>query len=455
MVGILSRVMARGTVVGGAYRVEERIGGGGMATVYRAHRTSDGRAVALKVVRDATPDLLARLEREARITGAIDHPNLIRVYDVLRHDDGSPVVVMELLHGETLGAKLLRESRLSVPEVARIALGIVGALEAAHARAVVHRDLKPDNVFLTSVDGLPFVKVLDFGIAKAIEGADITAGLPTLETRTGHIVGTPQYMSPEQIFGEQDVDHRADVWALGVLLYEALAGVRPFDGANVGQVLKAIALEPPVPLARRQGSLPPEILALVERMLTYAREERLSDLDDVRGVLTPFAAALPEAAADVATAPTVELDVRGPSPAQPPEGDGPVRRRRWALLTRGAVVVAVIGMGSGVLWTRAKTAAVVAPSSPVASMTPTASIAAAFDVAPAVTAALPLDPRASRDRAAPPLPVAPARPMAPSTASPGPSASASGGPVVERPTSGAPPASSRGPRSGALRRDEF
>ena len=346
-------VLERGDVVGGAYRVEARIGGGGMGAVYRARRLADDRAVALKVVRDATPDLVARLEREAQITGSIDHPNLIRVHDVLRDEHGAPVVVMELLHGETLGQRLAREGTLPVAEVARIALGILGALEAAHARTVVHRDLKPDNVFLTSASGQPFVKVLDFGIAKAVEGASVIEGLPTLETRTGHILGTPQYMAPEQIFGEKDVDYRADVWALGVVIYEALAGKRPFDGDNVGQVFKAIALDPPVPLAERREGLPPALLALVGKMLTHARDERPKRLDAVRAVLLPFVDEASATPVDVGTAATLQAEAaaraRTAEATRAPGADAMRASRRLSRSWPVGVTAAVVLVG-GLLW---------------------------------------------------------------------------------------------------------
>ncbi len=440
-------MLERGDVVGGAYRVEARIGGGGMGAVYRARRLTDDRAVALKVVRERAPELVARLEREARITGSIDHPNMIRVHDVLRDEDGSPIVVMELLHGETLGQRLARERILPVGELARIAIGIIGALEAAHARSVVHRDLKPDNVFLTSVDGEPFVKVLDFGIAKAVEGTGVIDGLATLETRTGQILGTPQYMAPEQIFGEKDVDHRADIWALGVVLYEALAGKRPFDGDNVGQVFKAIALDPPVPLAKRRGDLPPALLAIVGQMLTHARDERSARLAEVRAALLPFVDDAKLAPRDAGTAATVEvalaLALRPPAVPRAELGSedrvAPRSPRPWVL--GGLALTAVVG---GIAWLGRP------PPSVASAPAPTAIIATAPATASEVSPA-----EQKRQPVAAPLPST--RDLASSTVTPNrtkPTAAPSPSIVPPR-AEGAATAAPRVPRSGPLRRDEF
>jgi eukaryotic-like serine/threonine-protein kinase len=442
---------------GETYLVGERIGSGGMGTVHRGLRTSDSRTVALKVVRDASPELLARLEREARIVATIEHPNLARVYEVARDGDGAPVVVMELLLGETLGARLRREPALSVPEVARVGLGVLGAVGAAHARSIVHRDLKPDNVFLTSEDGLPSVKVLDFGIAKSERGTALAEGLPTLETRTGHILGTPQYMSPEQIFGEKDVDHRADIWALGVLLYEALAGVRPFDGDNVGQVFKAIALDPPMALAARRPSLPPPLTALITRMLAHARDERPGDLEQIRMVLAPLAVVTTARPLDLATAPTVELE-------RPPLAlglvGGPMKRGRWPL---GAALALVLVVAAGGAW-RAT------PHDPaLASATASNAVNAASEMAAPAIPAPPVDVPATPPRggdaeslAAVPLgtPVTVRRRTSPPArvaagerdSSPSESAGRSSPAGAPAPS---PPPSGRSPRSGALRRDEF
>src|SRR5439155_19831733 len=165
------------------------------------------------------------LVREARAATVIQHPNILGVEDIV-DIGGAPMLVMDLLEGESLGDCLSRRRQLPLPEIADIMLKVVSAISAAHAAGIVHRDLKPDNIFLvTRSDGTWDVKVLDFGLAKltATEGDAATSGGGGL-TRSGDIVGTPQYMAPEQAFGERDIDHRVDIWALGVILFECLTG---------------------------------------------------------------------------------------------------------------------------------------------------------------------------------------------------------------------------------------
>jgi hypothetical protein len=230
-------------------------------------------------------DARHRFLREARAACAVRHPNVVQVHDVLELDDGSPVMVMDLLDGESLGARLRRSGKLPLAEAARITLQVVSAVGTAHAAGIVHRDLKPDNVFLVlRADGATEVKVLDFGIAKltAVEGdAAQTAGL----TATGALLGTPHYMAPEQAFGERDVDHRADVWAIGIMLNEYLSGVLPTRAENVGQILKIVTTGAIRPLEELEPSLPREITALVGRMLARERDARPGDLGEVKAVL--------------------------------------------------------------------------------------------------------------------------------------------------------------------------
>jgi serine/threonine-protein kinase len=230
----------------GSYEIVELLGKGAMGRVYRARHVRLGREVALKVLNPeftARPDIVQRFFREARVVNDIDHENIVEVTDFVEQP-GLAYLVMELLDGESLRDLMDLRGR-KYPQIKRF-VGILrqlcGALEAAHAKGVVHRDLKPDNIFVVKRDGEDFVKVLDFGVAKLRGGGDDMA-----ETTTGMIIGTPHYMAPEQALG-RDVNRAADVWAAGVLLYEALAGVVPFTGESFVELAMQIREQPPKPL---------------------------------------------------------------------------------------------------------------------------------------------------------------------------------------------------------------
>jgi eukaryotic-like serine/threonine-protein kinase len=267
-----------GTVVAGRYRLERLLGEGGMGEVWSAKTLADDRPIALKFMKTVIAnfaEMFQRFEREAVAASAVKHPCVVKIHEVLRDDDDTPVMVMDLLLGESLAEKLHREGALALPDFARIFLQILSAVGTAHAVGVVHRDLKPDNVFLVKDGGDAEVRILDFGIAKltAFEG-EAQPGL----TSTGALLGTPHYMSPEQVFGDKTIDHRSDIWALGVIMYECLTGTRPVRGDNVGQILRVITSHAIVPLDQIAPTLPAPILDLSRRMLAYTRGDRPSDL---------------------------------------------------------------------------------------------------------------------------------------------------------------------------------
>jgi serine/threonine protein kinase len=279
-----------GSVVAGRFHLDRLIGEGGMGTVWAATHTVTRKPVALKLLkpeRASDPNLRQRFEREARAACAVRHPNIVEIHDVLTLEDGTPIMVMELLEGESLGTRLDRE-RLEVAEFARLMQQVISAVGTAHASGIVHRDLKPDNIFLVrDPEGGISVKVLDFGIAKVMSTsaeAGQTGGL----TGTGAMLGTPYYMSPEQIFGERDIDHRADVWALGVIFYECLAGQRPTQADNIGQILKIITTDAIVPLERLAPWVPADLCRLIGRMLSRDRLARPSTLTEVRATLAHY-----------------------------------------------------------------------------------------------------------------------------------------------------------------------
>ncbi len=334
-------------MVAGRYRVERQIGAGGMGTVWAAQDARTKQQVAVKVIRPsahAEGELRRRFLREARATSAVRHPNVVQVLDAIDVDGETPVLVMELLRGQTLAELLEREERLSVPRCAEILVPAMSAVGTAHARGIVHRDLKPSNVFLSvDADGALSVKVLDFGIAKlfARHGEDAH----TQSTRTGASVGTPSYLSPEQATGEKDVNHLADVWALGVILYECLSGFRPIEGDTVGQVVMSLMSTGITPLEHLVPELPGDIADLARRMLSREKVLRPDDLREPFEVLGRYT--------------TISSPSFGPPTSEVPDPDEfPSRVRvlprapgrppglhRWAITAAGAALLA----GAGIL----------------------------------------------------------------------------------------------------------
>lgn len=264
--------LAPGDLLAGRFRLEGVVGEGGMGVVWSAHDTQASRGVALKILKEVGPSERRRFLREARLMTALSHPNILDVKEVVTvGDEGDVVLVMDLLEGESLGARLARAGKLSFTEAASILVPLVLATQAAHARGVVHRDLKPENVFLRR-DGL--VVLLDFGMAKLASTVDL--GASGWLTESGVILGTPHYMAPEQILGERDVDHRADVWSIGVVAYECLSGERPVEGKSLGQIVRSLGKQEIRSLAERVRDVPARFAAVVDQMLSIDREARPS-----------------------------------------------------------------------------------------------------------------------------------------------------------------------------------
>jgi serine/threonine protein kinase len=274
----------------GPYSIIAKLGEGGMGEVYRARDTRLHREVALKLL-PATfatdPDRLARFSREAQTLAALNHPNIAQIYGLDETGTG-PVLVIELVEGETLAERIARDPGRGLPldEALAIARQIAEALEAAHERGIVHRDLQPANVKLRP-DGT--VKVLDFGLAKAVEGwrGDAAesglANSPTLtanRTQAGMILGTAAYMAPEQATGKP-VDRRADIWAFGCVLFEMLTGRGLFQGNSVSEILAAVLRDAP-PLHTLPATTPPAVRRLLDRCLQREPKKRLRDIGDAR-----------------------------------------------------------------------------------------------------------------------------------------------------------------------------
>jgi serine/threonine protein kinase len=280
-----------GTVVAGKYRVEQTLGEGGMGIVVAATHLGLEQHVAIKfLLPEAARNKVAveRFLREARVAAMVRSEYVARVHDVGTVDDGVPYIVMEHLEGSDLGKLIARAGPLPSAEVSEIALQACEALSEVHAAGIVHRDLKPSNLFVTRrADGSPAVKLLDFGISKLTLGGHDSSLDPGL-TATTTIMGSPSYMSPEQLKSTKEVDPRTDVWSLGAVLFEALSGRQAFRGDSVPQVCAMIASERPPSLALLRPGLPPELVRAVEACLEKDPERRIS-LVDLAGVLARMA----------------------------------------------------------------------------------------------------------------------------------------------------------------------
>src|ERR1044071_1165706 len=257
----------------GRYRIERELGAGGMATVYLAQDLKHDRKVAIKVLREELAASLGadRFLREIHIAAQLQHPHILTLIDS-GEADGFLYYVMPYVEGETLRAKLAREGEFPTGDAIRILREMVDALAYAHARGVVHRDVKPENVMLSGRHAL----VMDFGVAKAVSEATGRQSLTTI----GVALGTPTYMAPEQAVADPHVDHRADLYAFRVVAYELLAGRPPFTGASPQQVLAAHVTAAPEPIANLR-SLPPALAALVMRCLEKRPADRWQSAEEL------------------------------------------------------------------------------------------------------------------------------------------------------------------------------
>ena len=267
----------------GRYEISSQLGAGGMGEVYLAQDTHLRRPAALKILParfTESEDRLRRFEREASAASALNHPNIITIHEI-GHEDGTHFIAMEFVDGETLRARLDRE-RMSLKEALDVAVQVADALSAAHEAGIVHRDVKPENVMIRR-DG--YVKVLDFGLAKLTERPRLTVDskAPTIakaDTDPGTVMGTMQYMAPEQARG-LDVDRRADVWSLGVVLYEMVAGRPPFEGETASDVIVSLLSQEPAALSEENEEIPYELERIVRKALQKNREERYQTIKDM------------------------------------------------------------------------------------------------------------------------------------------------------------------------------
>jgi eukaryotic-like serine/threonine-protein kinase len=265
----------------GNYRVTKLLGEGGMGAVYLGEHPVIGRKVAIKVLHTALAadkDIVARFFNEARAIHLIAHPNIVEILDFGQTPDGQPYFIMEYLTGEAL-SEMVARGPISPPEVAHIANQMCRALAAAHAKGIVHRDLKPHNVQIIEKDGQPWVKILDFGVAKILTAPD---GSQSVKTRTGSLMGTPLYMSPEQCKGAGLLDHRTDIYSLGVMIFEMLAGRPPFMAEGIGELFAKHMLEEAPSLLEFAPHTPPSMAAAVMKSLNKELEDRFPSMEEFR-----------------------------------------------------------------------------------------------------------------------------------------------------------------------------
>jgi serine/threonine-protein kinase len=335
-----------GRLLAAKYRVVRRIGGGALADVYEAVHEQLGGRMAVKILRREFarfPDVSRRFLVEARAASTVSHPGIIQVFDIGQLETGELFMVMELLQGEDLGARLMRQGRFDVPGAVHIAFQLLEALDAAHRAGVIHRDLKPENVLLVpGSGGREWVKIIDFGIARlAREGPTALRG-----TAEGSVLGSPYYMSPEQARGLPDIDLRTDLYAVGVLLYEMLTGELPYTGLSITGIVERVLSEPFPSPRELIPAIPPALERVILTATARDRNERYHSASALAEALRPFRSAEDAAGQPPPPAP-VPADVCEPEPPAapaPPAVAVVVPTRVYVIAVAAAVVAAVIAV---------------------------------------------------------------------------------------------------------------
>jgi serine/threonine protein kinase len=283
-----------GIIVAERYRLEALVGSGGMGSVWRAQDLKLPRVVALKVLRadlTADPTLAERFKREAELLARIEHPAIVRILDVLEVEDAEgrrrPGIVMSFVKGQALGDVIRQSGAFGLERSLAVMHALLGALEVAHAAGIVHRDLKPHNVLLESEGGVVQVRLLDFGIAKSTDAAPTASSV--LATQAGALLGTPGYMSPEQIKDPTHVDTRADLWAAAVCFFEMLTAQLPFPGRTAVEALSRVLTHPPLPATSLNPRLPRAVDEFFARALAQDLAARPSTAAQLRALLAPLA----------------------------------------------------------------------------------------------------------------------------------------------------------------------
>jgi serine/threonine-protein kinase len=385
-----------GATLAGRYQIVRRIGEGGMGAVYEAKHTLIGKRVAVKVLLEkfhTKTDFVARLLQEARLASSIGHENIVDVTDFGTTDDGRSFVVMEFLDGEALAQLIMREAPLPIERSLRIARQVASALGAAHRKGIFHRDVKPENVYLVRRSDADFVKVVDFGISKAVkQGGEDPAESYRL-THTGLLLGTPLYMSPEQARGAEDLDHRVDIWALGVMLYECLTGEVPFRANNYLGIISQVLTHEAVPPSKLRPELgiPDAVEAVVMRAMDKDRTRRYQAMVDLERDLDRLLAGDQNVGLPLAG------EITSHAPLGPP--------RRWPLAVAASIaLVAGVALAVGHPASSRPAARPVAPLPPAAAAAvapPSVPVPAPVPAVAAVTPARPVRTPPARRHARP------------------------------------------------------
>jgi len=401
-----------GDILSGKYRVERVLGAGGMGVVVQAHHLQLDERVAIKFLLPEglkNPEALARFEREARAAVKIKNEHVARTIDVGKLDNGAPYIVMEFLEGTDLASLLRSRGSLGIDETVEFLLQASEAIAEAHALGIIHRDLKLENLFVVRrADGLMSVKVLDFGISKVtgLAGSGRDVGM----TRTSTIMGSPLYMSPEQLHSTRDVDTRTDIWAIGVIIYELISGRPPFVGDSMPELVAKILTRPPEPLLNLRPDAPLGLERVILRCLEKDKAQRYVNIAEMAMALVPFGPKRSRASAERISRTVQAAGLSASALALPPSSDivseppkaGTMaswgqtspraaggRRGLWGL---AIVVLVVIGAGAMTMILRKS------------AVTETSTVVAAQPVAPVATIARPAEvptPAASTPPASP------------------------------------------------------
>ena len=350
-----------GQVLDGKYRVLRPVGSGGMADVFEAENLLIRRQVAIKVLNAAgtrRKDLVVRFEREAQAAGQIGSDHIVEVLDLGRLPDGSPYMVMEYLAGETLSERIARLGQLTPAATRDLVVQVLDALQAAHAAGIVHRDLKPSNIFiLHEKAGRPdFVKIIDFGVSKFQAGGGIEE-----TTTTGEVLGSPNYMAPEQAEGSRSVDHRADLYAIGVILYKAVTGRAPFHAESFNEMLVKIVLGQPAPIREYTPDLDAVFEAIITRAMARDPEARFQSAGEFSYILERWPNVTAEEVLEpmnfVPPPPPGESTIVDPSQSRKDRKSSPSTSTIWSrshafahtAATKSVVRPALVGIGAALL----------------------------------------------------------------------------------------------------------